>query len=364
IQYQCEKYDIYINEEGFQILLIEISIDDEEQQQIMLSQFIVHNIFEEILSNYFNCQVVEMETRLAFILSIDSTSIPIAELENQLSTALNMVNDKYDLDCVIGVSKEHPFVSIADAYRESLEAIGHASILENSRIIYTQDLEKLGSQYEFSAEFEFRLIHYIKIGDSLQALSVIEEVIDKNLKNQSIKLGYLQCLLFDLMGAVIKSTSDEAVSEMINEQDPIRHMLVADDIEEMKMIIVDIVEIVCSYNANHLHQNKKSHIGEEISAYIEENYSDADLNVSKLGEVFNMTPTYLSKLYKKETGDSILHAINLARIEASKKLLTESNLSVNEISEKVGYLYCNAFIRFFKKQTGITPGQYKSTNKI
>lgn len=363
IQYQCEKYDIFINDEGFQILLIGVSTDAQQQQQITLSQFIVHNIFEEILSNYFNCQVVEIEARLAFVISIDTTSIPIAELENQLSTALNMVNDKYGLDCVIGVSKVHPFVSISDAYRESLDAIGHAYILENSRIIYTQDLEKLGSQYEFSSEYEFRLIHFIKTGDQSQALSVIDEVIDKNLKNQSIKLGYLQCLLFDLMGAIIKATNDEAVSEMIDEKEPIQHMMRAAGIEEMKMIIVEIVVIVCNYNSNHLHQNKKSHIGDEISAYIKENFSDPDLNVSKLGEVFNMTPTYLSKIYKKETGDSILHAINMARIEASKKLLIESNLSVNEISEKVGYLYCNAFIRFFKKQTGITPGQYKSMER-
>jgi AraC-like DNA-binding protein len=364
IERMFSNYDIFINDEGFQILLIEISIEGEDQELISLSQFIVHNIFEEILSHYFGCQVVEIEGRLAFIINVDLTSIPLVELESHLETALNMVNDKYGLDCVIGVSNVHQCViSIADAYQESLEAIIHASILENRRIIYTQDLVKLSTQYEFSSEHEFRLIHYIKIGDLPQALSVIDEVIHKNVKNQQIKLGYLQCLMFDLMGAIIKSISNETISELINEQDSIRHMMMASSIDEMKKIIVDVVEIACEHNEINFQQNKKNHIEVEISSYIEDNYSDSDLNVSKLGQEFKMTPTYLSKIYKKGTGNSILYAINTVRIEASKKLLEETDLSINEISEKVGYLYCNAFIRFFKKQTGITPGQYKSLKK-
>ncbi|MBN2877061.1 MAG: helix-turn-helix domain-containing protein, partial [Bacilli bacterium] len=40
--------------------------------------------------------------------------------------------------------------------------------------------------------------------------------------------------------------------------------------------------------------------------------------------------------------------------------LTETSLSIHEISERVGYLYSNAFIRFFKNQIGMTPGQYKN----
>lgn len=363
IEFQCDKYDMFINDEGFQILLVEVSIEDEAQEQITLSQFIVHNIFEEMLSQYFSCQVVEIEAHLAFIINIDLASISVVELENQLETSLNMVSDKYGLDCVIGVSKVHQFMEISDAYQESLEAIGHAGILENSRIIYAQDIEKLSTQYEFSAEHEFQLIQYIKLGDLVQALSVIDIIINKNIKNQLIKLGYLQCLMFDLMGAIIKSIGDEKVSEIINEQDPIKNMMLASSIEEMKKVIVNVVEIVCEHNVVHLQQNKHQHIDEDVIKYIKENYSNPDLNVSKLGEIFNMTPTYLSKIYKKETGNSILHALNTERIESSKKLLLESNLSINEISEKVGYLYCNAFIRFFKKQTGITPGQFKSLNR-
>ena len=117
----------------------------------------------------------------------------------------------------------------------------------------------------------------------------------------------------------------------------------------------------CELNLSQKEMQKYS-IEEDINLYIKENYFNPDLNVSMLGETFHLTSAYLSKIYKSETGNSLLYAINSIRIEASRKLLDETDLSVNQISKQVGYLYCNAFIRFFKKQTGLTPGQYKNLN--
>ena len=85
-----------------------------------------------------------------------------------------------------------------------------------------------------------------------------------------------------------------------------------------------------------------------------------NLNVSAIGEYFEMSPFYLSSMYKKETGDSLVTVINGVRVQRAVELLQEGK-AVAEVSLKCGFSDCSAFIRIFKKKIGVTPGQYKKT---
>ena len=104
---------------------------------------------------------------------------------------------------------------------------------------------------------------------------------------------------------------------------------------------------------------EKDHVlSNRIEAYIQENYEDPDLNISQLGQQFDMTPAYLSSLYKKQTGMGLLDYINSARIEAAEQLLL-NGASVVEAAQAVGFRDSGALIRVFKKKRGVTPGQLK-----
>ena len=97
---------------------------------------------------------------------------------------------------------------------------------------------------------------------------------------------------------------------------------------------------------------------QKVEAYIQENYSNPDLNISITSQQFKMTPAYLSSIYKKQTGKSLLDYINSVRIEHAEKLL-EEGYSVIEAGQMSGYGDSGTFIRVFKKKKGITPGQLK-----
>lgn len=72
-----------------------------------------------------------------------------------------------------------------------------------------------------------------------------------------------------------------------------------------------------------------------------------------------MTPAYLSSIYKKGTGESLLKFINQTRIDEAERLLSEG-VSVVEVAERAGFRDSSTFIRIFKKYTGVTPGQLKN----
>ena len=100
----------------------------------------------------------------------------------------------------------------------------------------------------------------------------------------------------------------------------------------------------------------------EVMQYVQENYQDPDLNVSITALHFEITPSYLSSLFKEQTGVSLLEYINRIRVERIKELLKEG-MSVVDICPQAGFRNSGALIRVFKKETGITPGQMKKINK-
>ncbi|MNE32853.1 Bifunctional transcriptional activator/DNA repair enzyme AdaA [compost metagenome] len=81
--------------------------------------------------------------------------------------------------------------------------------------------------------------------------------------------------------------------------------------------------------------------------------------MSLIGDHFRLTPQYVSRLFREQTGQAGLHDyISQTRIEAAKLLLLQGT-SIDETAARVGFASSHAFIRVFKKYEGITPGKYK-----
>ena len=87
---------------------------------------------------------------------------------------------------------------------------------------------------------------------------------------------------------------------------------------------------------------------------------DPNLNVAAVGYYFDVTPYYMSNLFKKSEGLSILEYITKTRIEASLELLKD-NITIAKIAEEVGFNNTNTYIRQFSKLMGCSPTQYKAT---
>ncbi|WP_135556857.1 helix-turn-helix domain-containing protein [Paenibacillus cymbidii] len=100
---------------------------------------------------------------------------------------------------------------------------------------------------------------------------------------------------------------------------------------------------------------------QKVKAYIEEHYSDPDLSLAGLSDQFHMNASSLSTLFKEEFGEKFVVYLCQIRMEHAKRLLRETTLQIQEISERIGYLHQMSFIRAFKKTVGTTPGDYRKT---
>ena len=77
----------------------------------------------------------------------------------------------------------------------------------------------------------------------------------------------------------------------------------------------------------------------------------------------NVSQAYLSNLIKKESGMTFSQHLTRLRINKSKEKLMQTDLSILEVAELVGYSDYYYFIKVFKKEVGITPFQFKKINR-
>lgn len=92
--------------------------------------------------------------------------------------------------------------------------------------------------------------------------------------------------------------------------------------------------------------------------YIHKEY-DSELTIDLMSKKLKLNKCYFCNIFKKETGLTFSNFINKFRVEKSKHLLINSSLSILDVAIAVGFNNQNYFSMAFKKETGVTPLQYK-----
>ena len=89
------------------------------------------------------------------------------------------------------------------------------------------------------------------------------------------------------------------------------------------------------------------------------NHMSSRVTVSELAEYTELSPSYLSRLFKKELGISISDYISEKKLEKARNLLKYSNYSLIEIANYLAFSSQSHFIQTFKKSVGLTPKKYR-----
>lgn len=114
------------------------------------------------------------------------------------------------------------------------------------------------------------------------------------------------------------------------------------------------------------HLERVSEYGYAIQAtqmHIRQFYADPNLTVERLAELVGLSVPYLSNIYKQKTKSTIKQQITRLRIEQAKALLDEGALRVMQIAEHVGYSNGNYFAKTFRRETGMSPNEYRERTR-
>lgn len=137
--------------------------------------------------------------------------------------------------------------------------------------------------------------------------------------------------------------------------------------------IQTVEECTNKYSIEKLSQKAAMRFAEEVQKHGMRNYSrtieaavkyihlhlHAPITLEETAEAAGISPSYLSRLFKKETGMYLVDYIQKERIEAACNMLTYSDYTAAQISEYLCFSTQSYFIKIFKKYTGTTPAKYK-----
>ncbi len=125
-------------------------------------------------------------------------------------------------------------------------------------------------------------------------------------------------------------------------------------------LMLEMVRTYCRLVRKHA-ANRYSPPVQRTTAYIETNLT-GDLSLHNLAALQNISDSYLSALFRKETGKTLTEFVNEKRMEAGAHLLRTTRLQVQTIAQRCGMSDVNYFSKLFKKYSGITPKQFREEN--
>lgn len=144
----------------------------------------------------------------------------------------------------------------------------------------------------------------------------------------------------------------DAISHMNSEMK--QNMLVG-----MLEIIINMIHIYRTANTHEIGDEEKQRLSWKLYEVIKKNCRQ-HRDVKFYAEQFHLSPKHFSTMIKKETGYSLGHWVHLYVISEAKMLLkTEADASLQEISDTLGFPDLPTFSRYFKRETGMTPSEFK-----
>ena len=95
-----------------------------------------------------------------------------------------------------------------------------------------------------------------------------------------------------------------------------------------------------------------------MKQYIKEHFA-SNLSLDEIAGAAELSNAYGSSIFKKETGMTITNYLIQVRMEEAQRLLRETNLTINEVGYKVGYLDARYFSKLFIRVVGVKPVDYR-----
>ena len=327
-----------------------------------LVRFAVKNVSEEVISSGGNlAYFADLEEIATLLVSFSEANLASARetLIENCEHIQTFLTQQMQIKTTISISNICMGVDeIQSAHKKALEIAEYKYVLGEELIITPDDVDiQKDMSYSYTLERENWLISMLKAGNSAGTADLINDVLDLEEKQKLRDIKRIQCTAYDISATLVRFCGEENTISAFDENAFLDAIMNAKDLEAMKKTIAEAAESICREYENNLNC---SELAKKTARFIEKEYADNSLSVAKIAGQFHFHPTYMSNMFKEQMGIGMLEYINKTRVNKSIELLLTTDASVNEISEEIGYLNANTFIRVFKKFIGVTPSKYRS----
>lgn len=259
-------------------------------------------------------------------------------------------------ELVFGGSNKYSFSEITSENTEPVSA------LKEKKTDAQQDEQYKFLELERRYSYENALIDAVSHGNSERAELMLSSVTNlslerrlsdplRNLKNYCIIMNTLLRKAAENSG-VHPLYIDRVSSDFANKIE------LVPEVEAIGDIMREMFKTYCRLVRKHTFTDISPTVRKAI-LYIDSDLA-RELSLSTIAEYLNLSPAYLSAIFKKEMGKTITDFINERRVSRAKTLLKTTSLQIQTIAQHCGFFDVHYFSRVFKKIAGKTPKSYRA----
>ena len=366
-----EELDISFPYENFMCVLIRFEINDDmffddknddPDTAYNMAKLVVTNILNEKLDRDCLKYYCDMENTLCILINTSEENYNDV-LYNTVTKLHEFATDNFNIKFVAGISKVYKSSNnIPRCYSEAKKCFDYR-FMEQRHIVKYEDIAQDDAEgYYYPHAQEERLIRMIRVRDIEGCKNVLDEIFEKNFSERKISDEQAKHLLLIMVSTIEERAglNKQVIADVQKISDAIKSGTMTTPVIKQK--IYNMVIGICNNHDNEQSSHIRDTVG-RLKDYISDNYSTPDLNVNTVAQKFNITSSYLSTIFKKNTGVGLQEYILSVRMEHAKMILSITNYTIEEVAVMVGYVNARSFSRAFSKYVGISPGKYKEINQ-
>lgn len=371
---KLEKYHIRFDKKGcFVLILMKIDNYNSFCKKNSLSErelwrYAISNIANEIAGYKYENETIEMPGNcILLLLDLSKERAEKAGGMRDVHSLCQEIQAKVEglmeisISCVI--SNAGDFEQLPQLYQDVKEAEQYQLYFGKRCVISVADVDaKKKQNYLYSEESETKLINALNMGNLDEANQRYAEIVS-TLYFQPVNVLYANLLrLFIAIGdAASQREYQTAANDVYN--DMATELVLCEDIVEINQMFHGCFEKMIERHQN-WQSTKHNQMLDKVNHIISTQSSNKNLSLNMIADSLAMSPDYVGKLFKKYTGKSIVTRINEERIEKAKRMLVETRLPINDVSDKAGFTTDKYFFALFKKMNGMTPSEYRKMHLI
>lgn len=284
---------------------------------------------------------------------------PIQLCENAITqgaqSVIRGIWERYGLHATIGVSEEKE--SLADlhaAYTQAENACEYRLIRGNDQVILAREVEGLVDDISLRYVQAFRnqadIQRHLEEGN-YGAIEAHINHLFREISNCSMSVSLVRCLYYEIINMVLRTLPYGFIRTV-----DVSNLVDVDTMEELRAHVLEIYARACQARGGPKEQKGPV---EHALDYIHEHYGEYDLSLESVAAAQGLSRSYLSRLFSERMSVTLSEYVGRLRVTRACALMRDTELSVAQVAQQVGYQDLHTFLRNFKKYTHMTPTQYR-----
>lgn len=267
----------------------------------------------------------------------------------------SLLHSKYHYACYIVLSDLCESMEDYGAAMEAMENLMENKFFQTESHVFLVEENKESYAVQMDDDILFKQMKQdIKMKDIAALKNHFGWVCEKYKNKTEYSQVYVKFIFSNLLKDFYDSLPDSAKGALDKE---IEQLYRSTDFGSVKAIIDDNIsrlEETFAMNPQMSHREI-----EAVKQYIYDHFSE-ELSIDMLARLVYMAPSYLSAVFKKETGQNLSKFIKEYRMEKAKDMLENTHMKIVNVSEAVGYPNVSYFCQSFREYYGVSPQKFRN----